>query len=71
MILPQHEKHYILETLKRLTAYVEALPAKQECATCNHFDVQTKKCAVNNYMIPPEEVQKTGCSAWEWDYTPF
>lgn len=71
MVLPQHEKHYILETLKRLTAYVEALPSKRECVTCEHFNISTKSCAMSNYLVPPEDVQAKGCNSWSWDNVPF
>ncbi len=71
MVLPAHEKHYILETIKRLYDYVESLPTKQDCATCKHFDCMTKRCDINEHRVVPDHVQRTGCECWLWDRVPF
>lgn len=70
MILPK-DKHYLLETLNKIQKVVESMPTKKECGCCKYFDIQTKRCAANEYMIPPESVQLSGCDLWDWDCVPF
>jgi len=70
MILP-HDKHYLLECIKRLEQVVESIPEKKSCDTCKHFDLQLRTCALADFQTPPEDVQRTGCLGWDFDLVPF
>ena len=62
------EQSALLHALKMLTKFVEKHPIGTSCTSCTFY--KYKKCSFYD-SVPPEEVVKVGCKAWEWDAVPF
>jgi len=63
-----HEKHYLLEAMRKATAILEKIPDKPSCGTCEHFQ---QGCVLSGGAMPPQEVQAVGCKSWAYNWIPF
>jgi hypothetical protein len=54
---------------RREMEYWQGLLNNKCCKECKHFE--TGVCALAGGIMPPVEVQKTGCPEWCWCCIPF
>ena len=54
---------------KREVEYWEGVLERKQCRGCANWD--GSGCALAGGIMPPLDVQKTGCPEWLWDCIPF
>lgn len=68
MYLKPADKQQLLSSLRRLIAFVEAVPVARGCETCKYYAPPHCK---RFEAVPPIEVILEGCDAYVFDEIPF
>lgn len=63
------EIEFKIQLAEKEAKYWRDILADKACVNCLHF--ATGGCDLAGGQVPPPEVQKAGCPAWEWDQIPF
>jgi hypothetical protein len=61
-------KERVLSALQTLTASVETMEVSKSRLSYLHW---ANGCKLANGQMPPEQLQKAGCPAWDWDGVVF
>ena len=62
------ERQRMLDGLLLLRELVESAEVQKSCLTCDHW--QAGRCRMAD-AVPPDEVRRDGCEAWEYQEIPF
>ena len=54
---------------KQEMQYWQSIMTSRSCRDCEQFP--SGVCKLAGGIVPPPEVQKTGCPEWSWDEIPF
>ena len=55
---------------RREMEYWQEILARRSCSDCENR-MTHGGCKLANGIVPPQEVQKSGCPEWDWDNIPF
>ena len=58
-----------IEIDKREMQFWLEILEKKSCSDCQNFP--NGVCKLAGDVLPPPEIQKTGCPEWAWDSIPF
>lgn len=59
-----------IKSIRRELECWQGILANKACNTCKNFGPACG-CQLADGLVPPAEVQKTGCPEWQWDQIPF
>lgn len=62
------KKREMVQGLKSLLIFFEAMPEQHSCGTCEHW--LAGKCSLAA-AVPPADVQAEGCELWKLTECPF
>lgn len=63
-----YSKTKTLNALRDAIGIIQSIPVTRSCHSCAHY---RGGCGLADYKMPPQNILKDGCEAWEENDTDF